>query len=256
MGSIAISGCATGIGAACRKELEADGFEVIGVDLKDAEVIADLSTPDARKDAIAAVLARCGGTLDRLLVCAGVGGHIGDNSLVASVNYFGAVDLLDGLFPALRKGTDPAAVAVCSNSAQIAPDLGDSSLVKAMLDHDETEARRISDEELGGQAVYMMSKNALGCAVRRRSLEWGEAGVRLNAVAPGPIDTPLLQAGLETPGDGDLIRGFKVPVGRFGQHEEVARVVSYLLSPDTAFVHGAVWYVDGGADANVRPDRF
>lgn len=256
MGRIAISGCATGIGAACRKQLEAEGFEVIGVDLKDAEVIADLSTPEGRKEAIAAVLARCGGTLDRLLLCAGVGGHVGDNSLVASVNYFGAVDLLDGLFPALQRGTDPAAVVICSNSAQIAPNLGDASLVKAMLDHDETEARRISDEELGGQAVYMMSKNAVGTAVRRRCLEWGEAGVRLNAVAPGPVDTPLLRAGLETPGDGDLIRAFKVPVGRFAEPEELAGVIAYLLSPQTGFVHGAVWYVDGGADANVRPDRY
>jgi len=256
MGSIAISGCATGIGAACRRKLEAEGFEVIGIDLKDAEVIADLSTPDGRKDAIASVLGRCAGTLDRLLLCAGVGGHIGNNSLVASVNYFGAVDLLDGLFPALRKGTDPAAVAICSNSAQLAPNFADSPMVKAMLDHDEAEARRVADEELAGQAVYMMSKNALGTAVRRRCLEWGEAGVRLNAIAPGPIDTPLLQGGLATPGEGDLIRGFKIPVGRFGEPEEIAGVVSYLLSPQTAFVHGAVWYVDGGADANVRPDRY
>lgn len=256
MGSIAISGCATGIGAACRRQIEAEGFDVIGVDLNDAEVIADLSTPEGRKHAITAVLERCGGTLDRLLLCAGVGGHIGNNALVASVNYFGAVDLLDGLFPGLRKGSDPSAVVICSNSAQIAPDFAESPLVKAMLDHDEAEARRISDEELGGQAVYMMSKNAVGCAVRRRSLEWGEAGVRLNAVAPGPVDTPLLRGGLETPGDGDLIRAFKVPVGRFGEPEEIAGVVAYLLSPQTAFVHGAIWYVDGGADANVRPDRF
>ncbi len=256
MGSIAISGCATGIGAACRRQIEADGFDVIGVDLKDAEVIADLSTPEGRENAIAAVLERCGGTLDRLLLCAGLGGHIRDNSLIASVNYFGAVDLLDGLFPALRKGSDPSAVVICSNSAQIAPSLAESPLVKAMLDHDEAEARRISDEELAGQAVYMMSKNAIGSAVRRRSLEWGEAGVRLNAVAPGPVETPLLRAGLETPGDGDLIRGFKVPVGRFGKPEEIAGVVAYLLSPQTAFVHGAIWYIDGGADANVRPDRY
>jgi NAD(P)-dependent dehydrogenase (short-subunit alcohol dehydrogenase family) len=256
MGNAAISGCATGIGAACRKQLADEGFEVTGVDLKDAEVIADLAIPDGRKQAIASVLARCGGTLDRLLLCAGVGGHIGNNSLVASVNYFGCVDLLDGLLPALQKGRDPSAVVICSNSAQISPSFGDSALVKAMLDHDEAESRRIADEELGGQAVYMLSKHALGCAIRRRCLDWGEAGVRLNAVAPGPVDTPLLRGGLETPGDGDLIRGFKIPVGRFGEPEEIAGVVSYLLSPQTAFVHGAIWYVDGGADANVRPDRY
>ena len=80
--------------------------------------------------------------------------------------------------------------------------------------------------------------------------------MRLNAVAPGPVETPLLKAGLETPGDGDLIRSFKVPVGRYGRPDEIAGVVRYLLGAEDGFVHGAVWYIDGGADANVRPDRF
>jgi NAD(P)-dependent dehydrogenase (short-subunit alcohol dehydrogenase family) len=171
------------------------------------------------------------------------------------VNYFGVVDLLDGLLPALRQGSDPAAVAICSNSAQLAPDIGESSLVAAFLAGDEALARRLARDEFGGQQVYFMSKNAVGRAVRRRALEWGEAGVRLNAVAPGPVVTPLLEAALETP-DGAAIRAFKVPVGRMGRPEEIAGVVRYLLGPETAFVHGAIWYVDGGADALVRPDRF
>ncbi len=255
MGIIAISGCATGIGAACRQRLEADGYEVVGIDIKSAEVVADLSRPEERAAAVEQVLERTGGTLDRLLLCAGLGGHIGDNAKVASVNYFGVVDLLGGFFPALRKGADPSAVVICSNSAQIAPQLGESPLVAAMLAGDEDEARRLADADTG-QGVYMMSKNAVGRAVRRRSLEWGTAGVRLNAVAPGPVDTPLLREGLETPGDGDLIRAFKIPVGRYGTPAEVAATVRFLLGPEAAFVHGAVWYVDGGADANVRPDSF
>jgi NAD(P)-dependent dehydrogenase (short-subunit alcohol dehydrogenase family) len=256
MGTIAISGCATGIGAACRLRLEAEGQRSIGIDIKDAEVIADLATPEGRQSAIAETLERSGGALDRVLLCAGLGGHIGKNALVASVNYFGAVELLDGFLPALRKGDQPAAVVICSNSAQIAPDLGETPLARAMLAGDEARARELADDGLNGQSVYMISKHALGCAVRQRSLEWGEAGVRLNAVAPGPVDTPLLQGGLATPGDGDLIRAFKVPIGRFGRPEEIAGVVGFLLGPEAAFVHGAIWYVDGGADANVRPARF
>jgi NAD(P)-dependent dehydrogenase (short-subunit alcohol dehydrogenase family) len=75
-------------------------------------------------------------------------------------------------------------------------------------------------------------------------------------VAPGPVDTPLLQAGLATPGDGDAIRAFKVPLGRFGKPEEIAGVVNFMLGPDAAYVHGSVWYADGGSDANVRPERY
>ena len=255
MGTIAISGCATGIGAATRERFEADGHTVIGIDLRDVEVPADLSTADGRRSAVEAVLERCGGRLDGVVLCAGLGGHIEDVPSVAAVNYFGVVDLLDGLLPALRKGQDPAAVAVCSNSAQLSPDIGDSDLVAAMLDGDVGEVARIAGSGLGGQPVYMMSKNAVGRAVRRRALEWGEAGVRLNAVAPGPIVTPLLEGALDTP-DGAAIRAFKIPVGRMGRPDEVATTIRFLLGPDAAFVHGAVWYIDGGADALVRPDRF
>jgi NAD(P)-dependent dehydrogenase (short-subunit alcohol dehydrogenase family) len=255
MGTIAISGCATGIGAASRRALEGEGHTVIGIDLKAAEVIGDLGSRKGREGAIEQTLERCNGKLDRLLLCAGLGGHIADKTLVASVNYFGAVELLDAFLPALTKGESPAALAVCSNSAQLSPTLGDSSLAQAMLAGDEDEARRLAAGE-SGQMVYMISKNAMGQAIRRRTLQWGEAGVRLNGIAPGPIDTPLLQAGLATPGDGDMIRGFKVPLGRFGQPEEMAGIITFLLGENAGFVHGAIWYADGGADANVRPERF
>lgn len=252
---MAISGCATGIGAATRERLEADGHRIVGIDLRDVEVPADLAHAEGRRAAIAGVLDRCDGRLDGVVLCAGLGGHIGDGPRVASVNYFGVVELLDGLLPALQQGTDPAAVVICSNSAQLASSIGESSLVEAFLAGDEAEARRLARDAYGGQAVYMMSKNAVGRAVRRRALAWGEAGVRLNAVAPGPIVTPLLEAALDTP-DGDAIRAFKVPIGRMGHADEIAGVIRYLLGPEAGFVHGAIWYIDGGADAMVRPDRF
>ena len=256
MGTFAISGCATGIGAATRKRFEADGHRVIGIDLRDVEIAADLSTAEGREQAIAETLEACGGRLDGTVLCAGLGGHIGNNAMVASVNFFGVADLLDGFFPALQKGEDPSAVVMCSNSAQLVPDAGTLPLVKAMLARDEPEARRIADDECTGQLVYMLSKNAVGTDVRRRSLEWGDAGVRINAVAPGPIQTPLLQGGLDTPGIGDAIREFKVPVGRWGRPEEIAEVVAFLMGPHGGFVHGSIWYVDGGADALTRADRF
>jgi len=256
MGTFAISGCATGIGAATRKRFEADGHRVIGIDLRDVEVAADLSTADGRARAIDETLEACGGTLDGTVLCAGLGGHIGKNALVASVNYFGVVELLDAFLPALSKGSDPSAVAICSNSAQLVPDAVETPLVQAMLAGDEAEACRVAEEECTGQLVYMLSKNAVGTAIRRRTAQWGEAGVRLNAVAPGPIETPLLQGGLDTPGIGDAIREFKVPVGRWGSPEEVGEVIAFLMGPHGGFVHGSIWYVDGGADALTRSDRF
>lgn len=255
MAQVAISGCATGIGAAVRARLEAGGDEVVGIDLRDAEIEADLATPTGRTAAVEAVRKRFDGRLDRLVLCAGLGGHVEDRARIASLNYFGATELLDALLPALRRGEAPAALAIASNSAQLSPEIGDWPLVEALLSGDERRARAAAHES-SGQQVYVASKNALGRAVRRRAREWGEAGVRLNAVAPGTTRTPLLEAGLAQPGAGRAIRSFPVPLGRWAEPPEIAAVVAFLLGAEARFVHGAVWYVDGGSDAMIRPDRF
>jgi NAD(P)-dependent dehydrogenase (short-subunit alcohol dehydrogenase family) len=252
---VVISGSATGIGAALRSRLEASGDEVVGIDLRGAEIEADLSSADGRGAAVEAVRDRCDGCLDRLVLCAGLGGHVDDHARVASVNYFGVTELLDRLLPSLRQGEAPAAVAIASNSAQLAPEIADWPLVEALLSGDEQHARAVANET-SGQVVYIASKNAVGRAVRRRAKEWGEAGVRLNAVAPGTTQTPLLEAGLAEQGSGHAIRSFPVPLGRWAAPDEIAAVIAFLLGPEAGFVHGAVWYVDGGSDAMTRPDRF
>jgi NAD(P)-dependent dehydrogenase (short-subunit alcohol dehydrogenase family) len=255
MGTAAVSGSASGIGAAVRSRLEREGDRVIGIDVRDAEVVIDLSTREGRDAAIAAVTERCDGRLDRLVLSAGLGVHVTPISLIASVNYFGAVELLDGLLPALRSGENPAVVAICSNSAQFIP-LEDHPYTAALLAHDEAGAHRILEETGEPFLAYAGSKNALGRALRRRAGEWGGAGVRLNAVCPGPVETPLLEGGLDDPRFGEAIRTLQVPLGRRGQPEDIAGLVSFLLGPEASWIHGSIYYIDGGNDAEVRPDRF
>jgi len=84
----------------------------------------------------------------------------------------------------------------------------------------------------------------------------GVAGIRLNAVAPGPVLTGLTRQALEHPLTGPAIREFPVPMGRWGEPEEIAAAVWFLLHGGGSFVHGAVLFVDGGTDALLRPDRF
>ncbi|MBI4514648.1 MAG: SDR family oxidoreductase [Deltaproteobacteria bacterium] len=255
MGVIAVSGSASGIGAATRARLEVGGETVIGIDLRDAEVIADLASAAGRVAAVAAVLQLCGGRLDGLVACAGVGPQVEPWSTIVSLNYFGAIALLDGLRPALAQGEDPAVVAVSSNSSTIPG--ADSPLVEVCLAGDEAEARRLA-MTLDGHRCYAGSKLALARWVRRSApgAEWAGAGIRLNAVAPGAVMTPLLQEGLNHPVFGPAIQSFPIPTGGFGEPEEIAAAIVFLLSPDASFCCGSVLFVDGGTDAMLRPDFY
>lgn len=257
MSTVVMSGCATGIGAATRKVLEAAGRRVIGIDIRDAEVIADLSTTEGRQQAIAQALELAGGAFDGLVLCAGLGPQAQPVSKVVSVNYFGAVELLDAFLPALQKGHKPAAVVISSvASAQLAWDK--NPLATHLEAGDEAMAQAIvtGAGEHGGNLAYAGTKNALTVAVRKRSAAWGKAGVRLNSVAPGATETPLLQAGLQDPRFSESISKFVPPLGRRAEPAEMASVVGFLMSDAASYVHGAQLCVDGGIDALMRPTAF
>jgi NAD(P)-dependent dehydrogenase (short-subunit alcohol dehydrogenase family) len=80
--------------------------------------------------------------------------------------------------------------------------------------------------------------------------------VRLNGVCPGPVRTPLLQASIDDPATGKHVLGIDIPIGRWGEPADVAALVGFLLGPDASWIHGSLVYVDGGNDAEIRPDRF
>jgi NAD(P)-dependent dehydrogenase (short-subunit alcohol dehydrogenase family) len=256
MRTIAITGAASGIGAALRERLEDEGSRVIGIDLRGSDISADLGTPGGRETAVADVLAAAGFRLDGLVVCAGVGPQVRSLTSIVSINYFGAATLLAALRPALIVGDEAAAVAVSSNSATLVPS-ADGPLVEACLAGDEEEARRLA-EKMDGSSVYAGSKLALARFVRRNApkTEWAGAGIRLNAVAPGAVDTPLLQAGLSDARFGSAIRNFPIPLQGFGRPEQIADAIAFLLGPMSTFCCGSILYVDGGSDALVRGDVY
>jgi len=258
MTTAAVTGSASGIGAAIRKRFERSGCTVIGIDIRDAEIVANLSTHEGRVLAISGVKQRCS-ALDHFVACAGLATYARPPSLIASVNYFGAIELLDGLLRLLQRGKNPAAVATLSNSAQWVQ-IEETSYFQALLHNDEAEAARIIDAVpdafMGASLAYVGSKLALGRAIRQRTTTWGKAGVRLNGVAPGNTKTPMLQRILDDSNTRDGVLNMEIPIGRLAAPEEVASLIAFLCSPEASYIHGSIFYIDGGVDAQIRPDRF
>ncbi|MER7705675.1 SDR family oxidoreductase [Kitasatospora sp. NPDC097605] len=267
MGVYAVTGSASGMGAASAAVLREAGHTVIGVDLHDADVTADLGTAEGRRAAVQEILAAAGGVLDGVAAVAGVGPAMKDAAAVASINYFGPVVLLEGLRPALARSAAGRAVVIGSNSATTVPVI-DDTLVDLLLAGEEEAARDRARataaalpaelrESSPGISAYASSKFALARWVRRTAVTpaWAREGVLLNAIAPGAVITPLMLGSTGVAEDADT-DGFPtpMPLGVFGRPEDIAFWVHQFLRPEARFTTGATLFVDGGTDAAMRPD--
>ncbi|MCH5644786.1 MULTISPECIES: SDR family oxidoreductase [unclassified Gordonia (in: high G+C Gram-positive bacteria)] len=256
MGTYAVTGAASGMGAAVAASLTEAGHTVLGIDRPgtDADIAADLSTADGRAAAASAVLERCSGRLDGAVLAAGLGPKRGQEQTILDVNVLGVTELLTAWRPALASASNAKVVVFGSNSTTSTPLVPHRAVRRLIAGDTEAAARQIRRRgQVSAPAAYAASKVAVTqwCRLHGTRPDWAGAGIRVNVLAPGPVMTPLLQSQLNS-AQGKNVRSFPVPVREYGTPEQLAAWVMLMLSDSADFMCGSVITVDGGTEALLR----
>jgi NAD(P)-dependent dehydrogenase (short-subunit alcohol dehydrogenase family) len=262
-----VTGAASGIGAATAAYLRERGGRVIGCDLRNADVVADLTTGEGRKALVDGVARLSGGKIDGIV--ANAGGGPPQTSL--QLDFFGAVATLEGLRPLLASSPAPRAVAI-SSIASFSPT--DPRLVEACLTLDESRAIAAAMEFATkiapidkmtpaqglqvGLALYANAKYSLNCWCRRAaaSPQWAGAGITLNVLGPGFIDTPAAAYILNDPERSAAMKQMVPMRGAYpGRPEQMAAAIAWFVGPENSLITGQVLFVDGGVECSQRGEK-
>lgn len=236
-----VTGGGSGIGEAIAHSLADAGSTVVVADLSDVAAktvatdigdrayaeVADVSDPESMRELIERVV-RQHGRLDVAVNNAGISGAtapVGEYPIeswrqVMSVN-------LDGVFYSMRYEI-PAML-----------DSGGGSIINM--------GSVLSSVGFGQAGAYVAAKHGLVGLTKSAAIEYSKDGIRVNAVGPGFIETPLLRQ----PESAEIVAGVAAlhPIGRLGQPEEVANLVTFLASDDASFISGSYYTVDGAYTA-------
>jgi NAD(P)-dependent dehydrogenase (short-subunit alcohol dehydrogenase family) len=191
--------------------------------------VLDLTDRAALQPVLARLTEAFGGTIDSLIYCAGIimrrptldVTDAGWDELM-EINLTSCFRVLRAAVPALRASTACPGIVVISSQLSI-----------------------VGFHE---GAAYAASKSGMNGLIRSLALEYAEAGLRVNAVGPGPTKTPMTEANRSDPARMQQMLA-NIPMGRYGEPTEIAEVILFLASPAASFVTGQLWCADGGYTA-------
>lgn len=233
-----VTGGASGIGLATTKKLLSEGANVVILDLKmDEEIInrlggnaiylkCDVSNEENVKNCIEEIIKKFN-HIDYLVANAGIGGSaskpheasMDEWNKVISVNQTGIFLLNKYVINEMLKNGKGAVV----NTSSMYGLVGSTT-----------------------SFAYSASKGAINQMTRSLALTYARDNIRVNAIAPGYVDTPILSM---VPDNVKKAMGNELPIGRLGKDKEIANLICYLLSDDASFITGAIIPIDGGFTA-------
>lgn len=233
-----VTGGASGIGLATTKKLLSEGANVVILDLKMGEEIinslgenvlylkCDVSNEENVKNCIEEIIKKFN-HIDYLVANAGIGGSsskphevsMDEWNKVISVNQTGIFLLNKYVINEMLKGGKGAVV----NTSSMYGLVGSTT-----------------------SFAYSASKGAINQMTRSLALTYARDNIRVNAIAPGYVDTPILSM---VPDNIKEAMGNELPIGRLGKDTEIANLICYLLSDDASFITGAIIPIDGGFTA-------
>ena len=227
-----VTGGASGIGLASSRRLAAEGAHVVVADLVGGSFVAVDVANEEQVDALFDGVAREHGRLDIAYNNAGISPPEDDLIEATSIEAWDRVQQvnLTSVFFSCRaalRHMAPQGRGSIINTASFVAVMGSAT----------------------SQISYTASKGGVLAMSRELGVQYARQGVRVNALCPGPVNTPLLQELFAKDPERAARRLVHVPVGRFAEPEEIAAAVAFLASDDSSFVTASSFLVDGGIHA-------
>ncbi len=240
-----VTGAGSGIGAATARLFAAEGARVVLVD-RDAEGLRKVSGEIAGSLAIEADVSDNAQAHDGVALVMKQWGRIDVLMTAAGISLGGTVDTID-------EATWDRTFAVNVKGSYLWIHHAIKPMIVAKSGTIVTVGSQLAQSSIGRNAAYIASKGAIASFTKTIAVDHAAQGIRINALMPGVIDTPMPARSLQRQADPEASRAFwrqRHPMGRIGQPEEVAKAALFLASDDSSFVTGTLLFVDGGWTAH------